>query len=317
MMTSKVLKTEAFRFGGHQTFPLRTAWLPKAAKRLSEGRDVLGNVVEGVVSLGLGKNMVEALRCWADAYGVAYRSSDGWRLTEEGAAIFGPNGHDPYLEDVQTLWWLHWKIATQEPGRFFAWELLFNRWNEPRFTASAVLAAFAKEAERNGRNLSMVSLKQHFDVWLRTYCARRSDHLGEEGLDSPLSSLALVLPVGELEDIGRREPVYGFDLAPKRAISQALLRYCLMAWWEVQSGKEETVPFHEAVSGPGSPGRIFRMPESELRSRLEMLGRLDGEIQLVESLNQQQLRRIRKFPPMRYRLAAIYACDAVELAAHG
>lgn len=316
-MTALAQTADTYRFGGHQTFPLRIAWLPKAAKGLSEGRDVLGNVLAGVVNLGLGKNMVEALRCWADAYGVACRGEAGWQLTPEGQAIFGPKGYDRYLEDTQTLWWLHWKIATQEKGRFFAWELLFNRWNDPTFTASAVLAAFAKEAARSGRSLSEISLKQHYDVWLRTYCPPRGSCLGEDGLDSPMASLGLVRAAGELEDVGRREPVYSFDLAPKRAISQALFRYCLMAWWEARDGSEETVPFHDVVSGPGSPGRIFRMPESELRSRLEMLGRVDGEIQLVESLNQQQLRRTRKFPPAKRRLAAIYARDAAELVAHG
>lgn len=311
-MATQVEIPHVFRFGGHQTFPLRTAWLPKAAKGLSEGRDVLGNIVEGVVSLGLGKNMVEALRCWADAYGVAFRDASGWQLTEEGKAIFGPRGYDRYLEDVQTLWWLHWQIATQATGRFFAWELLFNRWNEPSFTASAALSAFAKEAERSGRSLSDISLKQHFDVWLRTYCAPRASRLGEDGLDSPLASLGLIRPAGELEEVGRREPVYSFDLAPKRAISQALFRYCLMAWWERRGGNEETMPFHEVVSGPGSPGRIFRMPESELRGRLEMLGRVDAEIQLVESLNQQQLRRTRPFPSAKHRLDSVYARGAVE-----
>jgi len=303
---------DLYRFGGHQTFPLRTAWLPKAAKGLSEGRDVLGNVVEGVVNMGLGKNMVEALRCWADAYGVAVRDGSGWQLTEEGKAVFGPNGHDRYLEDVQTLWWLHWQIATQPTGRFFAWELLFNRWNEPSFTASAVLTAFAREAERSGRSLSEVSLKQHFDVWLRTYCPPRVSRLGEDGLDSPLASLGLIRLSGEMEEVGRREPVYSFDLAPKRAINQALFRYCLMAWWDGRSGNEETLPFQDVVSGPGSPGRIFRMPESELRNRLETLSRMDAGIQLVESLNQQQLRRTRPFPPARDRLDAIYAHSAAE-----
>ncbi|MDW6023928.1 DUF4007 family protein [Mesorhizobium sp. BAC0120] len=314
--SSREQTADAFRFGGHQTFPLRIAWLPKVAKGLSEGRDVLGSVLDGVVTLGLGKNMVEALRCWADAYGVAFRDTTGWRLTDEGDAIFGPNGHDRYLEDVQTLWWLHWKISTQEPGRFFAWELLFNRWNDPTFTASAVLSAFAKEAERSGRSLSEVSLKQHFDVWLRTYCTPRGGRLGEDGLDCPLTSLGLIRPAGELEGLGRREPVYGFDLSPKRAISQALFRYCLMAWWEARSGNEDTIPFHQVVSEPGSPGRVFRMPESELRSRLEMLGRVDAEIRLVESLNQQQLRRIRNFPPIAHRLATIYSPEAVKRAAH-
>lgn len=307
---------ETFRFGGHQTFPLRTAWLPKAALGLSGGKDVLGNIVDGVVGLGLGKNMVEALRCWADAYGVAERREDGWRLTEEGEAIFGPSGHDRYLEDTQTLWWLHWKIATQDPGRFFAWELLFNRWNEPTFTQSAVLRAFAKEAERSGRALSEISLKQHFDVWLRTYCRPRG-RMGEDILDSPLAALALIRPAGDREEVGRREPVYAFDFGPKRSISQPLFRYCLMAWWDARAVGEETMPLHEAVTGAGSPGRIFRMPEEEVRSRLELLQRTSGDFELVSSLNQQQVTRIKAFPPKKHRLAAIYPPQAESETSHG
>ncbi len=306
-MNTYMHSNDVYRFGGHQTFPLRITWLPKAAIGLSQGRDVLGDILEGVVALGLGKNMVEALRCWADAYGVAARSSHGWALTDEGNAIFGPTGFDRYLEDVQTLWWLHWKISTQKEGRFFAWELAFNRWNEPSFTASALLAAYSKEAARSGRNLSEVSLKQHFDVWLRTYCAPRANRVAEDGLDSPLTMLNLIRPIGELEDMGRREAVYAFDMGPKRGISQALFRYCLMDWWEARIAGEETVPFQEAASGPGSPGRIFRMPEAEVRSRLEALGRAGGEIELIESLNQQQLRRRQDFPKRAARLETIFA----------
>ena len=314
-MSLKSGPAELFRFGGHQTFPLRTAWLPKAALGLSGGRDVLSDIVEGVVGLGLGKNMVEALRCWADAYGVAQRTGNGWGLTDEGKTIFGPDGYDRYLEDTQTLWWLHWKIATQTVGRFFAWELLFNRWNETSFTPSAVLSAFANEAERSGRSLSEISLKQHFDVWLRTYCAPRG-RLGEDGLDSPLTALGLIRPAGEREDVGRREPVYAFDLGPKRSIGQALFRYCLMAWWEARAVDEETMPFYEAATGCGSPGRIFRMPVEEVRSRIESLQRTHGEFQLLESVNQQQVRRLRPLPPIGERLAAVYAPQMCMEASH-
>lgn len=305
---------ENYRFGGHQTFPLRISWLPKAAEKLSEGHDILSDMLEAVVGLGLGKNMVEALRCWADAYGVATRGTDGWRLTPEGEEIFGKYGFDRYLEDSQTLWWLHWKIATQAENRFFAWELIFNRWNEPNFTPSAVLAAFAREAERSGRNLADVSLKQHFDVWLRTYCVPGASRMGEDGLDSPLVSLGLIRPLGQVEDVGRREQVYGIDLGPKRTISQALFRYTLMSWWERRSASEETVPFQDVVNGAGSPGRIFRMPESEVRERLEKLTLVKSEFDLRQSLNQQQVQRIRPFPPERERLAAIYARDQAEAA---
>lgn len=305
-MMLQPIPADDFRFGGHQTFPLRIAWLPKAAIALRQDADVLRDMVKAVVNLGLGKNMVESLRCWADAHGVAQRTPDGWRLTPEGNDIFGEDGHDPYLEDTQTLWWLHWKIATQSQGRFFAWELLFNRWNEPTFTPSAVLSAFAREAERSGRALSEVSLKQHFDVWLRTYCPPRGGRAGEEGLDSPLVSLGLIRAAGEREELGRREAVYAFDLGPKRAINQALFSYCLTSWWEARARDEETVPLQEVATGVGSPGRILRMPQSEVRGRLELLTQAGGSFELRESLNQQQVRRPAKFPPLKRRLAAIY-----------
>jgi hypothetical protein len=57
-----------FRFSGHQTFPLRIAWIPKAAQHIVAGNDPLTEVDEGITELGLGKNMVEALRCWIEAF---------------------------------------------------------------------------------------------------------------------------------------------------------------------------------------------------------------------------------------------------------
>ena len=43
-----------FRFSGHQTFPLRIAWLPKAVVEINKGKDPLTNIDEGIISLGLG-----------------------------------------------------------------------------------------------------------------------------------------------------------------------------------------------------------------------------------------------------------------------
>lgn len=107
-MTETKQITGEYRFAGHQTFPLRTAWLPKAAPLLRNGFDPLSDIVDGVVKLGLGKNMVEALRCWMSAYGVAERTAAGWQLTGDGEDLFGRGGLDPFL----------------------------NRWLEPTFTSS-------------------------------------------------------------------------------------------------------------------------------------------------------------------------------------
>src|ERR1039458_8787165 len=137
----------SFRFSGHQTFPLRIAWIPKALGEIVHGRDPLTNIDEGITKLGLGKNMVEALRCWIEAFQIANRSDRSWVLTPIGKLIFHPkDGLDPYLEDISTSWLLHWLISTNSHSPFFAWECLFNRWPAMEFSASQVIEAFEIEA---------------------------------------------------------------------------------------------------------------------------------------------------------------------------
>ena len=266
--------------------------MPKAAQAIQEGDDVFSDPLRGVVRLGLGKNMVESLRAWVEAYGIATRQDGKWSLTALGQALLGAGGYDRFLEDEQTLWLLHWNIATLRDNPFFAWELLINRWSERFFTTSEVMTAFTREAERAERPLSSVSARQHFDVWLHTYLRGRNGR-GEEGIDSPLSSLGLVSRAGERETAGgRREPVFAFDLDPKPVISDALFAYCLHDWWNAAFEFEETVALSSIAFGHGSPGRVFRLPEEEVLTRVTRLARARGTtIALIESVNQYMIQR--------------------------
>jgi len=299
-----------YRFGGHQSFALRIAWLPKAVAAIEAGIDPLSDPIVGVVELGLGKNMVEALRCWIEAYGVATRGPKGWALTPMGEAIFGRRGRDRFLEDVQTLWWMHWTISTRPNGRFFAWELLINRWTEPTFSASVVVDAFLREAERTDRRLSPVSARQHFDVWLHSYLAGRSGR-GEESLDSPMTALALVRSSGERDcGGGRREPVFSFDRGPKSTLSIATFAYALSEWWDAEYADEETAPLRDIGFGRASPGQVFRLSEQEVRERLLALTADPGSgFILRESLNQYVVHRVSRRDPLEM-ISKMYASGA-------
>lgn len=309
--------TTAFRFGGHQSFALRSAWLPKAVSAIESGIDPLSDPLHGVVELGLGKNMVEALRCWIDAFGVARRAPNGeWELTPEGSLIFGSGGADRFLEDHQTLWWLHWTIATRTTPRFFAWELLANRWSEPDFTPSRIVNEFLREAENSARQLSPISARQHFDVWLQTYLPGRTGR-GEEGLDSPLASLGLIRVAGDRErPDDRREPIYAFTRVQRTTLSQETLRYALATWWQAQAADEDTASLRELTYGRASPGRVFRLDEGEMRDRLFALDRdLGSGFTVRESANQLMVMRTAELKPIEI-LRGIYAPLAVEGPAH-
>src|SRR5688572_10567858 len=67
----------AYRFSGHETFPLRYSWLPKAFAALCSRPKLFADEDLAMVELGVGKNMVRAIRFWVRAAGVAIASEVG------------------------------------------------------------------------------------------------------------------------------------------------------------------------------------------------------------------------------------------------
>ena len=56
-----------YRFTGHETFPCRYPWLPKAVAALRKRTDLFNNMDEAIVALGVGKQMARAIRFWVEA----------------------------------------------------------------------------------------------------------------------------------------------------------------------------------------------------------------------------------------------------------
>src|SRR5690349_3825726 len=138
-----------YRISGHEKFPCRYTWLPKAVRGLSSNSKLFSDEENAMVDLGVGKNMVRSIRFWAQAAGIVTAAKDGGQsLTEFGLAVLGQRGLDPFLEDIRTLWLIHWKLATDSENPLLAWDFLLNRWQEPELVRSAVLGALAREASR-------------------------------------------------------------------------------------------------------------------------------------------------------------------------
>jgi|SRR5579883_2739089 len=206
----------AFRFSGHETFPCRYAWLPKAYAAITTDPFAFADEEQAMIRLGVGKNMVRAIRFWMQAALVAEPNQDGgYQITPFGKVVLGRRGgFDPFLEDIRTLWLVHWHISTHVEEALFAWDYLLNSWPHPELTRSTALAAFRKEAARQERPVSDVTLAQHFEIFLHTYVPTRSrkNDIQEDNLDCPLVELELIQQIGErpIDGSGRREPIYAF-----------------------------------------------------------------------------------------------------------
>jgi hypothetical protein len=273
------------RFSGHETFACRYAWLPKAAKAVSEDPTILTSAREddAMVELGVGKNMVRSIRFWAESSDVIQPGPDRHDLTEFGARLLlgWCNGDgqfeealDPYLEDIQTLWLLHWKLATNRHSLIFAWDFLFNRFQEPELHASSVTRAFCKALTQvTDREISAGSLQQLWKVFLHSYVPTRArrEEVREDNLDCPFVELELLLHTGFAESVNKSavaEPKYAFRREEKPEIGQSLFAYCLNEFWHDHFPDEQSMPFHRIVVGHGSPGQIFKIPEADIRNRL-------------------------------------------------
>ncbi len=310
-----VARERNYRISGHESFPCRYTWLPKAVRGLGKNPSLFSDEDQAMVDLGVGKNMVHAIRFWSEAAGVAATAPGGHSPTDLGAALLAEGGLDPFLEDIRTLWLIHWNLSTNVENPLLAWDYLLNRWQEPELVPSAVLRALRAEAAKYKDRLSQVTLDQHFDAFLHTYVPTRGPKgdVQEDNLDCPLVELELLVKVGERQldrASGKREPIYVFRRDEKPDISSELFVYCLNDFWQKRHRAESTLPFREVAHGHGSPGQIFKLPEEDIRTRVEALDRqTDGLFTYSESAQLQHvLRHDEKKRPELLKL--IYSVEA-------
>ena len=105
------------KFSGHDSFALRYGWLYKIAQEAAKKNPPFISPEEDMITYGVGKNMVVAMKYWAKSFGIL--ESD--QLTDFGNKIFSDDGWDKYLEDEGTLWVLHWKLASSKDFNTMWW----------------------------------------------------------------------------------------------------------------------------------------------------------------------------------------------------
>ncbi len=307
-----------YRISGHETFSFRYTWLPKAIRALLSDPRLFSDEENAMVTLGVGKNMVRSIRFWSQAAAMVTADPKGGchHPTEAGAALLGEHGLDPFLEDVRTLWILHWNLSTDTKTPLLAWDYLLNRWQVPELTPGKAAAILLKEAEKHAAPVSAVTLGHHLDTFIHSYCPTRGrrGEIQEDTLDCPLVELELLVRVGEkeVEEVsGKREPIYAFRREEKPEITPELFIYCLGDFWNKHHRNEETVPLREVAHGHGSPGQIFKIPEEDIRARLDHLSKhKKAPFAYHDSATLQQVRRRGNITGIEL-LKAIYAAEYI------
>jgi len=298
--TDKAKRAANLSFSGHETFVFRYGWLKKAVDAAKADPSVF-NRADAIVTLGVGKNMVRSIRHWALAAGVleeAPKSRGRRRPTGLGLGLllFGPGGVDPYLEDPNSLWLLHWRIASNEE-KCASWHWAFNLLPSVEFTRESLMRTFTGEIDRRQASPpSENSLKRDIDALIRTYVPSPASkqRVIEDTLDCPLVELQLV-------DHAAGSDVFELRRGTRAGVSDELFAFALEEFWRSRAPGQETLSFSEIVYGPGSPGNVFKMDELALADRLERLEAItQGALTYAETAGLKQVYRKETVPPLSH-----------------
>jgi len=290
------LTRERAAFGRHETFPLRFGWLTKGYRVWSEDNDLFEQE-EATVKLGVGKNMVTAIRYWMLATRIAKVGSAGFQPSDMGRRIFAEDGWDPYLEDDATLWLLHWLLASN-PVEATALFWFFNRYHKPEFTGLELQQALKTfVAENLSVRVSDATLKNDVALLLRMYqpSVLSISAALEESLDSPMATLGLIRPLPGTKF--HESLLESRDLLPP-----AIFGFAVAEVFTAIS--DPSVPVDRLMRSDGqlaAPGSVFRLTEEGLIGKLEeLIAWQPGAFELRESAGLHQVFRLAELEPMEF-----------------
>ncbi len=302
----------AASFSGHESFPFRNTWLTKGVTQCAGGDGTFFSRDDAMVILGVGKNMVRSIRHWCLATGMLVEDPSvpnnrgrHLRPSNLGRSVFlGDRPWDPYLENIATLWLIHYQLVTSD-SRATTWYYAFNELHRPEFTRRDLEQAISLLAKRYRLRVSPNSLARDVDVFIRTYAGSTDARAPyEESLDCPLAELGLMFqpdPAGP----------YAFARGPKDTLPDRIFLYALLDF-AARHPEQKTFTFDELMYAPRSPGRAFKLDEASLADRLEKVAELTGEaLQLSETAGLMQILITGSLEHRLQMLAGYYESAAV------
>lgn len=288
------------KFSGHESFVCRYGWLRKAYDGVTELPALFADEENAVVKLGVGSNMVRSLEFWGRAFGVIEGEKSAYKPTKFGRTLLDlKKGKDPYLEDLGSIWLLHWKLATGKTN-LAAWNLIFQDIQEWRVSRQRLLEMLERRGRRAKGALAASTVKQHLDILINTYTNARAQDVRtlEESLGSPLQELGLLNRV-ELDSANEFIEIRS---GYKSTLPSAVFFHAVVDYWEQHHPNSTSLSFQEVAFAKRSPGVVFRLDELSVVLHLAEVRQLSGRLMQYQEgalIRGLQLTRNKKIEDIR------------------
>lgn len=251
-------------YSGHESFAPRYGWLPKLYDAVANDPRLFADEDAAIARLGLGKNMVRALRFWGDAFGLLVPEGKAVHLTPLATSILDPvQGCDRYVEKTETLWKLHWALTTR--GHLGAWNVVFDEVSDPEISRRHLTSLVRQRALRTRGEISPATLSTHIAVFLQCYAGSDQNEIVlEDTLGCPLQELRLCRLVDGVGD-----QIVKMPRGPKPGLTVAAFAHILLDHWRNRLRDDRTVSLRSLLHERHAPGRVLKLDEATLLDRLE------------------------------------------------
>jgi len=273
------------QFSGHDSFVCKHLWLKKGYDYLLDNKSFSSE--SAVVDLGVGKNMVNSISYWLKSFGLI---DEKGKPNELSQYIFGKrNGVDPYIENLGTIWLLHYKLI--ETNKASIYNLVFNQFRKGRseFTREQLLTFVKRllDAERlKGFNANTVN--NDIGVFFRTYLKpyyKESKIDIEEDFSSLLIDLDLI-NVHKAENAeGKLVDWYKVENKVQADLPAEIVLYTILD----NPGYGKSISFKDLLTSYNSPGSVFAINEEGLLSKIEIFTARYKSITFTESAGVREL----------------------------
>lgn len=245
-------------FSGHETFACKHFWLKKGYEYV-KSQQKFSNA-EAVVALGVGKNMVSSIQFWLKAFGLVNDNE----LTKMAVYLLDDAGKDPYMEDIGTLFLLHYQIIKTQKASIYT--LLFNEYLKDRldFNKDRLVTFLSKKAPKVVR----ASIEKDIEVLFKNYLKpRKTDKI--ESIEEAFSGVFSDLPIIEKEQVirdNKKEEVYRFMVSAKKELPWQIFLYTILDN-ELYKGSN-SISLRDLRYGKDSPGLVFGINKEGLYAKI-------------------------------------------------
>lgn len=243
------------KFRAHDTFFIRKGWLSKGMRCVVSTPDVfISHDVNPMDVLGIGANMVKALRYWLQAVGLTTESTKGkhlQHLTDLGKLIYA---NDKYIEEMGTLCLLQYRLASNKNDAT-AWYFFFNEFSMHEFSRDDFVEALQKYVKMNDTDTSYAirSMNDDFQCIINTYLPRYKTNTTkvspENNIDCPLGELGLI------DVFNKRNKTYKKSIPASGTINPYIALSVIV---DKANGRKE-ISLNELLTAPCNVGRVYNL----------------------------------------------------------